>query len=88
MYRLRSRQCDIHELRSSHSPDLRFAYFWRRENSSDILLAYFSGRTQRIKLWMDPRYGVPIKKEEVVRNQRGIVRSDRTELAAIKAERS
>ena len=51
-------------------------------------VAYFSGRTQRIKLWMDPRYGFPIKKEEVVRTQWRIVRSDRTELAAIRAERS
>jgi len=53
------------------------------------VVAFFNERNQHIKLWMDPRYGVPIKKEEIVRGRGGrIFRSDRTELAAIRAERS
>jgi uncharacterized caspase-like protein len=45
-------------------------------------------RTLRRKTWWDPRYGFPIKSEDIVRNQWRIVRSDRQELVAIKAERS
>lgn len=46
------------------------------------------GPTLRIKLWIDPRYGFSIRREEMGRNQWGrIVRSDRQELVALRAER-
>jgi uncharacterized caspase-like protein len=47
-----------------------------------------NGSTVRIKSWFDPRYGYPIKREEVGRNSGRIFRSDRYEVVAIKAERS
>jgi uncharacterized caspase-like protein len=51
---------------------------------------YFSnGKTVRRKSWVDPRYGYPVKFEEILRNARGtIVSGDREELVAIKAERN
>ena len=39
------------------------------------------------KYWIDPRYGIPIRSEEVARNTWGIFRSERRELTAIKADR-
>ena len=47
------------------------------------------GPTVRVKMWVDPRFGYPIKREEIARNKWGnIIRSDRQELLALKAERS
>ena len=48
-----------------------------------------NGPTIRIKTWIDPRYGYSIRREELARGFGGrITRSDRTELVAIRAERS
>ncbi len=44
--------------------------------------------TVKRKVWIDPRYGLPIKSEEIARNAWGIFRSDRRELISIKADRS
>ena len=41
----------------------------------------------RRKEWIDPRYGVAVKSEEIARASYGIYRSDRRELIAIKADR-
>lgn len=41
-----------------------------------------------VKLWIDPRYGYPIKREELARSGSNITRSDRSELVSIKANRS
>lgn len=46
------------------------------------------GPTISIKRWIDPRYAFPIKSEELSREGSRIMRSDRTELVAIKADRS
>jgi len=43
--------------------------------------------TLNIKVWVDPRYGFPIKREEMGRSGGRIVRSDRYELVSIKADR-
>ena len=50
--------------------------------------AFVNQRSQIIKLWIDPRYGQPIKSEVMARKGARIVRSDREELAAINAPRS
>ena len=42
----------------------------------------------KIKAWVDPRYGYPIKYEEIGRTPWSIISSDRLELVAIKADRS
>jgi hypothetical protein len=47
-----------------------------------------SGLNIRLKSWIDPRYGYPIKREELARGFGRIIRSDRYEVVAIKAERS
>lgn len=44
--------------------------------------------TVTFTFWVDPRYGVPIKSEEISRINGQIVRSDRRELVALKADRS
>jgi Caspase domain len=45
--------------------------------------------TNITKFWLDPRYGQPIKMEELVRNQKGnITRSEKRELLSIAAKRS
>lgn len=46
------------------------------------------GQTVNIKRWMDPRYAFAIKSEELGRTGAQIVRSERSELVAIKADRS
>lgn len=44
--------------------------------------------TNRIKSWIDPRYGVPVQRSEFVRNFHGvIVRSEMRQLASLKAPR-
>lgn len=44
--------------------------------------------TNRIKSWIDPRYGVPVQRSESVRNFHGvIVRSEMRQLASLKAPR-
>ncbi|MES2511702.1 MAG: caspase family protein [Pseudomonadota bacterium] len=44
--------------------------------------------TLTITLWMDPRFGVPVKSEEIGRRNGQLVRSERRELVAFKADRS
>ncbi len=46
------------------------------------------GPTINIKAWMDPRYGAPIRREEMARFGARILRSERRELIAFKADRS
>ena len=41
-----------------------------------------------ITFWVDPRYGLPIKSEEIGRANGQLMRSDRRELIALKADRS
>ena len=45
------------------------------------------GPTLNVKSWIDPRYGYAVKREEMGRWGSRILRSDRRELIAIKAER-
>ena len=41
------------------------------------------------RYWIDPRYGIAIKVEELVRNRQGqITRSERRELTSVRAARS
>ena len=44
--------------------------------------------TNRMKSWLDPRYGIPVQRTEFVRNTGGaIVRSELRQLASLKAPR-
>jgi len=47
-----------------------------------------SGNTFVRTFWIDPRYGVPVKWEEIGRRGSSIVRSNRHEMVALKADRS
>ena len=49
---------------------------------------YSSNFTLNVKAWIDPRYGVAIKVEEMGRSFGRIVRSDRREMVSIKADRN
>ncbi|MES2415714.1 MAG: caspase family protein [Pseudomonadota bacterium] len=46
------------------------------------------GPTLKIKAWVDPRYGVPVRLEEFGRMNGQLRRSERRELIALKADRS
>ena len=47
-----------------------------------------SGSTFSQTFWMDPRYGTPVRFENIGRNRNQIFRSERHEMVALKAERS
>ena len=55
-----------------------------------VVEVFLSGRntSEKQKLWIDPRYGLPIKSERLGRNFGGIYRSERSELVSILADRS
>ena len=46
-----------------------------------------NGGSSQVKVWIDPRYGFPIKREEMARFNGRLARTDRWELAELKAPR-
>jgi multidrug efflux pump subunit AcrA (membrane-fusion protein) len=53
----------------------------------EITLSTSNGGFGQIKAWVNPQYGLPIKREEIFRVNGRLVRTDRLELAELKAPR-